>query len=243
MMLTSLFFSMVATSGVISGFQEKINARSWFQTQYSELPVVKISLAGDAKEYYSWGTQLRYEISVSDAEDGASEYGEIDDRSVLLEIEFVPGNPPSRSIEALIAKRRGEGLKGLTLIKNSTCFGCHADKTRLAGPSFGEIADRYRNGERAKELRNHIINGSSGVWGSLEMPAHPDITETEAAEIVDYILKQGGNKNSWVYPGLEGAFKIVARPENVSEGVYVLTASYTSRSGRRGEHSIVMRIK
>jgi cytochrome c551/c552 len=35
---------------------------------------------------------------------------------------------------------------------------------------------------------NKIINGGSGVWGEVAMPAHPAIKPTEAKQIVDYIL-------------------------------------------------------
>lgn len=61
------------------------------------------------------------------------------------------------------------------------------------------------------------------------MPSHPDFTPEEAAQIADYVLEQGGNKYRWVYPGLEGAFRIIEKPETDSQGVYILTASYTSR--------------
>jgi cytochrome c len=37
-------------------------------------------------------------------------------------------------------------------------------------------------------LVNKIINGGGGVWGEVNMPAHPGIKPGEAKQIVDYIL-------------------------------------------------------
>jgi hypothetical protein len=75
------------------------------------------------------------------------------------------------------------------------------------------------------------------------MPPHPDFSQEQATQIASYILKQGGDKYHWIYPGLEGAFRTMEKPKDNAEGLYVLTASYTSRSGKRGEHSIVFKIK
>lgn len=209
------------------------------QTQ-DDAPKLEIEIAG-APEHLTWNAQVRYTISVSDPKDGTSRYGEIDGRACLMEIEYFPTGEDSHVRE--VSKSHKEH-KGLSLMKRSTCFGCHADKTKLAGPSFAEIAERYKNNPgAAKELGSHVINGSSGIWGSQMMPSHPDLTLEEAAQITDYILEQGRNKNRWIYPGLEGTFRIIEKPEDREQGIYVLTASYTSTSNIRGEQSVVYKIK
>ena len=202
-------------------------------------PTVELTIAG-APEHLTWNTQFRYAISVTDPKDGESRFGEIDARACLMEIEYFPAADQLEVNEVIKTKAEH---KGLSLLKRSTCFGCHADKSRLAGPSFAEIAERYENNAAtANELASHVINGSTGIWGSQMMPAHPDLTLEQAVQIVDYILAQGKNGNRWIFPGLEGTFRTVEK-ENDGHGIYVLTASYTSTSNIRGEQSVVFKIK
>jgi cytochrome c len=202
-------------------------------------PQVKLSIP-DEKKIYTWNEQVRYSISVSDQKDGESKYGEIPSQECLLTLVYLPDGK-----EEAIKKTTGEKEeKGLSLIKKSTCFGCHAHKTRMAGPSFQEISKRYEANEKTIEnLSNHILNGSVGVWGNQQMPAHPDFTEEQCRQIANYILEIGDYPYRWIYSGLEGSFRILDKPEIDRNGVYVLTASYTSTSGAEGRHSIVLNIR
>lgn len=212
-------------------------------------PEVKIILP-DENSIFQWGARVRYEISVSDAVDGESRYGEINPDEVLLEIKYLPVKKDHVAIEKS-GYRVSEEHTGLTLMRKSTCFSCHADKTSLVGPSFSAIADRYApEPETLQQLGMHIVEGSSGVWGDFEMPPHENITFEEAEKIVRYILEQGERKNQWVYPGLEGIIQIIEKPEQYETGLYFLTASYInhtegkeSGAGIRGEHSIVLEIE
>lgn len=215
------------------------NFRSQIENVQPAVPQVKI-VAPDEKRSYTWEEQVRYSISVSDPKDGESKYGEIPAQECLLTLEYLPDDN-AESIKKAIEKREE---KGLSLMKKSTCFGCHAQKTRLAGPSFQEIAERYElNESTIKNLSNHILKGSLGVWGNQQMPAHPDFTEEQCNQIARYILEVGDHPYRWVYPGLEGVFRIIDKPEIDHDGIYVLTASYTSTSGAEGRHSIVLKIR
>lgn len=206
-------------------------------------PKVEISVPG-AGDGVSWGAQVRYSIHVSDPVDGDSKYGEISANEVLLRIEYLPVKNEADLKEDLGRLRSAEEPKGLSLIKRSTCFGCHSDKVRVSGPSFAEIAGKYEaTPANVNVLATHIMKGTSGNWGSMQMPPHPDFTPEQAKEIVDFILEEGGNKYRWVYPGLEGGFRVIEKPADGSEGVYVLTASYTSKANVRGQQSVVLKVK
>ncbi|WP_091873299.1 c-type cytochrome [Pricia antarctica] len=214
------------------------------QIQDKSLPNVKLSVSPNSEEYYHWDTDVRYSIEVSDAVDGDSKYGEININEVLLEIEFLPKTDREEGKEIIKISDIEPDDKGLSLLKKSTCFNCHADKTVLAGPSFSKIAERYKNtAGTIKSLSHRILNGSIGEWGSMEMPAHPDLTSEETEQMASYILLQGGKKNNWVLPGLEGTFRIIKKPGNVTEGIYMLTASYTSTSLMKGQFSRKLHIK
>ena len=41
-------------------------------------------------------------------------------------------------------KRNGKENSGLTMIRRSDCFTCHASKSKLIGPSFEMIAKKYK---------------------------------------------------------------------------------------------------
>jgi len=214
------------------------------KTQEKTLPKVKLHLSQNNEEYYTWDTYVRYSIDVSDMEDGDSKYGEINRNEVLLEIEFLSITDEDELKKKIkISEKEPEHI-GLSLIKKSTCFGCHADKTVLAGPSFSKIAERYeKNSGNIKSLARHILEGSTGEWGSVEMPSNPDFTVEETEQIAEYVLTQGGKKTNWVLPGLEGTFRIIKKPDNLTKGVYILTASYTSTSLMKGQHSMILHIK
>ncbi len=207
-------------------------------------PEVKIERPDDNR-VFQWGSRVRYEITVSDEKDGDSRYGEINPDEVLLEITYLP----VENIDVDIANL--EEHKGLSFIRKSTCFNCHADKTSLVGPSFSDIADRYEQDNGTLELLGkRIRNGSSGQWSSIEMPPNDALTREESEAIADYILKQGSRKYRWIYPGLEGVFRIIDKPENIEQGIYILTASYVNHgtegetgTGLRGEHSIELKIE
>jgi cytochrome c len=57
----------------------------------------------------------------------------------------------------------------LALLNKHTCTACHAQSTKVVGPSFNEIAKKYPG--KAEYLAGKIKSGGSGVWGAIPMPA------------------------------------------------------------------------
>ena len=213
----------------------------WKVAQNDSVPKVELLLREENKPY-TWGSQIRYTIKVSDVKDGDSKYGEINGNEVLLKIEYFPIADEGAIKEK--KKLSEKEHKGLTLMKRSTCFGCHADRTRLAGPSFSELAELYeKTSGNIKSLAGNISGGSSGIWGNSIMPAHPHLSEEESEYMADYILTQGAKKNSSILLGLEGTFRIREKPNDSEKGLYVVTASYVSNLNVRGNDSTVIRIE
>ena len=211
-------------------------------TQKQELPKVKLNLSEKQKEDYSWDSYVRYSIEVSDPNDGDSKYGEINNSEVLLEIEFVPSAVAEEINKKTSEKKQDH--RGLSLMKKSTCFNCHADKSALTGPSFSDMADRYnKDSSTLTSLTHAILNGSTGKWGEIGMPSNPDFTVEEAEQIIDYILIQGERKKNWVLPGLEGTFQIIKKPDDLEKGVYILKASYTSTSLMKAQDTRILHIE
>ena len=75
------------------------------------------------------------------------------------------------------------------LMKKSDCYSCHTTDSKLVGPSFKEIAQKYSaSPDNIKILADKVINGGSGVWGQVPMQSHSQMTDTEAKEMINYIL-------------------------------------------------------
>ncbi len=80
----------------------------------------------------------------------------------------------------------GPDIKGL-LAKNS-CTACHGMTSKLVGPGFNEIAARYKGRADAQTyLAGKIQSGGSGVFGSVPMPAQPQLSDTDAQALARWI--------------------------------------------------------
>jgi cytochrome c len=77
------------------------------------------------------------------------------------------------------------------LASSKNCMSCHAVGKKLLGPSFKDVADKYRGDKSAPDkLASKIMNGGSGAWGVLVMPANKQVSEAEAKKLVAWILNQ-----------------------------------------------------
>lgn len=78
---------------------------------------------------------------------------------------------------------------GQKAIAKSDCVGCHTADKKLIGPSYKDIAAKYDNSQENIELlASRIINGSKGVWGTVPMTPHANISDADSKEMVNYIL-------------------------------------------------------
>jgi cytochrome c len=78
---------------------------------------------------------------------------------------------------------------GMALIKKNDCLTCHKIDEKIIGPSYTDVANKYTASEAVIDtLANKVIKGGSGVWGQVPMSAHPDLSLTDAKEMVKYIL-------------------------------------------------------
>ena len=75
------------------------------------------------------------------------------------------------------------------IAKDAACLACHSVERKLVGPSFREIADRYRGDAGAGEaLALKVRNGGQGAWGTVPMPANPQLKEEDLRSLVKWIL-------------------------------------------------------
>ncbi len=76
------------------------------------------------------------------------------------------------------------------LATKAGCMACHTAKQRVIGPSFAEIAAKYRADSGAEtRLMAKVKSGGQGVWGNVPMPPFANLQEQDLRTLVRWILK------------------------------------------------------
>ena len=79
--------------------------------------------------------------------------------------------------------------EGKSLIEGTDCMSCHKIDAKLIGPSYLDIAGKYENNPANVDLlAGKIIDGGSGVWGTIPMAAHSGMSKEKTKKMVSYIL-------------------------------------------------------
>lgn len=83
----------------------------------------------------------------------------------------------------------GAAYAGDKLAQSSGCMTCHAIDKKLLGPSYKDVAAKYRNVARAEaDLVKKVKGGSKGVWGPIPMPPNAHVKDEDAKTLVGWIL-------------------------------------------------------
>lgn len=197
--------------------------------QANSPPVVKIISPGSNSTAVP-GAQVRYAITVSDKEDGESKYDEINTKEILLRVKYIPDT--SQMPQAIRESREKEPV-GLTEMRNSNCFNCHAFDSRSIGPAFTEIRKRYQpTPANMASLERHVREGSTGIWGEATMPTHTELSNEQIHNMIKWIMENASNNDAHYYIGTKGSFTV---PESVNGGAFLLTATYTDHGVANGE--------
>lgn len=78
---------------------------------------------------------------------------------------------------------------GERLISRSDCKTCHNAYVQTVGPSYLDIAKKYRNTDDNRiMLAAKVKNGGAGVWGAAAMTAHPDLDDADINAMIGYIM-------------------------------------------------------
>jgi cytochrome c len=193
-------------------------------TAGNETPKVSIDASKGNQTFYFPGTPIVYNVKVEDHEDGSTEDKKINAADVRVTFDFLKGFDMAGIIQGhqiVMAE-----LPGKALIEKSDCKSCHILNQKSAGPSYQDVALKYKDQPGAVDkLAEKIIRGGSGVWGTTEMSAHPQVSVDDVRKMVEYILTLGDDKTTLL--PIAGR----ATPEKQTGGAYVLKASYTDKGG------------
>jgi cytochrome c len=77
------------------------------------------------------------------------------------------------------------------LAKKHNCFACHTVDKKVVGPSYKEVAAKYKGDKGAQaKLADRVKKGGVGTWGQVPMPPNPGVPDAEINSLVSWILSQ-----------------------------------------------------
>ena len=77
----------------------------------------------------------------------------------------------------------------IAIARSNACMGCHAVDRKLVGPSFQQVAQKYKGDAQASaKLAKKVKDGGAGVWGSIPMPSHPAMNDGDVKAVVAWVL-------------------------------------------------------
>ena len=75
------------------------------------------------------------------------------------------------------------------LAKKSACFACHTVDKKLVGPSYKEVAAKYKGQKDAVAmLSDKVKKGGMGIWGQLPMPPNSNVKDEDIKTLVEWVL-------------------------------------------------------
>ena len=87
------------------------------------------------------------------------------------------------------AEQSVSSASAIAIARSNACMGCHAIDRKLVGPLFQQVAEKYKGDPQASaKLEKKVKNGGAGVWGSIPMPSHPRMNDTDIKAVVGWIL-------------------------------------------------------
>ena len=215
----------------------------------NEPPVVNFDLGGANRTFYFPGTALNYAVKVQDKEDGSLQNGKILPAQVAVSTDYLPLGYDK--IDASVTHRGTDAAAftstGQILINKNDCKSCHMANKRSVGPSYQEVAVKYKGKPAAVEsLAQKIIKGGAGVWGDHAMSAHPQLSVADSRAMVEYILSLAEKKAPVKSAPVKGEYTIKKADEQKEKGTYILRAAYRDKGTATmtpmiGEDVVVLR--
>ncbi|WP_262886118.1 ThuA domain-containing protein [Poritiphilus flavus] len=182
-------------------------------------PEVSIDLSGGNSSFFMAGVPVNYSVSVKDPDGGS----EIDSDNIFVSVDYRESMDEVNM--SLGHQEVSAAVTGKALALAMDCKTCHKEKEASIGPNYIDIAEKYKDNPKAQGyIQKKIVEGGSGVWGEVTMPAHPNVTADESRQLALYIMSLAGGQAK--KESLPPRGTVVPQPTQ-GANVMVLTASYT----------------
>jgi len=75
------------------------------------------------------------------------------------------------------------------MMKKDGCAACHAVDKKVVGPSYADVAAKYKgDAGAAAKLEAKVKAGGAGVWGPVPMPPNSATPDADIKALVGWIL-------------------------------------------------------
>ncbi|TWG79502.1 cytochrome c [Cupriavidus gilardii J11] len=82
-----------------------------------------------------------------------------------------------------------DAAKAQQIATKNACMGCHQVDKKLVGPSYKDVAAKYKGDKNAMAyLSKKVKGGGAGVWGPVPMPANPTISDADLQTVLEWVL-------------------------------------------------------
>jgi len=83
----------------------------------------------------------------------------------------------------------GNAFASEALAKKYNCLACHTVDKKLVGPSYLEVAAKYKGDAGAEaKLITKLKNGGAGVWGQVPMPPNASVPDADIKTLAKWVL-------------------------------------------------------
>ncbi len=93
-------------------------------------------------------------------------------------------------LAALASAASLPALASADLAKQHNCLSCHSVDKKVVGPSYKDIAAKYKGQSVEAALIDKVKHGSKGVYGPIPMPANANVPDADVKTLVKWILAQ-----------------------------------------------------
>jgi cytochrome c len=189
-------------------------------------PKVAITSASN-KSFGTKNKAFKYAVKVTDREDG-----KVDPSSIKTYYFYNP-QPANTDKPLDLASLAQTDYAGKAIMAKSDCKSCHLVNGKAVGPSYIDVANRYKKQKGALDkLAAKIINGGGGSWGTqFVMSAHPQLKMKDTREIVKYIFSLTDKKKKETPIPSSGSLTLNFNDEE-PRGQYTIVASYSDKGAK-----------
>ncbi|MEO6894713.1 MAG: ThuA domain-containing protein [Ginsengibacter sp.] len=187
-------------------------------------PTVQVNIEGN-KTFFFPGTPVKYNVAIEDKDDSSVDAGNLMVTADYSDQKDKAGNPQGGQL----LERQ---MAGKTLMLSLDCKGCHKVDSKSVGPAFINVSQRYQKDSKATAvLAEKIINGGSGNWGQVAMAAHPELKESDAKQIVSWILSLANEDQKANSLPQKGSVNPTMNKPAKDNGIFTIYAAYTDKGG------------
>ena len=190
----------------------------------NEPPMVDLDIVEGNKTFFFPDKPFAYEVIARDKEDGKNLV-----EDVAVTVDFLKEGFDKEEIASghAAADEFTKFTVGKKLVDGSDCKSCHKPNAKSIGPSYVEVAKKYKDvAESQTYIAKKIKNGGSGVWGSVAMAAHPGFSDDDAGKIAEYILSLADQP---LNRPMKGTYKVDSKEIVAGQGSVILRAAYTDK--------------